>query len=784
MQFIFPPHKVGPGPRAVRNLRHLAVVSKRERARVLGAVSAAHPKWLMASSAATRSEFKNSRTIVVKVGTSCVSRPDGSLAIGRIASVVEQIAQLRLMGKHVVLVASGSIGIGTTRLKEQATLAQSVRAVLQGGGSTVGGGPSTSARARAAAGQGGLMGLYDTLFSQYSVPCGQLLLTEGDFQCPTRRGRVCDSLRWLLEMGGVPVVNENDVIARPELRNLFTDNDSLAVLIAKELKAELLVLLSDVPGVYAKKPEPGEDVAVLPIFTRSTMSQVTFGDKSSRGRGGMEAKVAAALDACESGIGAVVIASGYELESIARVVAGEAIGTVFVHETEAMKQAMLASAKNRTSPQVLAQEARLAARTLAQLGYEERREVLDAMAGALEENATEIIRANEQDVKAFATSPKHSSAMAARLVLSQKKLKGVADGIRALARQPNPLGRTKRHVEIAEGLTLLQETVPIGVLLVIFESRPDVLPQVAALSVASGNGVLLKGGKEAAKTNAVLHRTLQRAITESTRGRVGEGVLGLVGGREEIAELLKLHKDIDLVIPRGSNDLVQHVMRSTRIPTLGHADGICHMFVDKAADLAKAAPLLVDAKTDYPAACNALETLLIHDDLVGNGGAKRLIDAAKAAGVALYGGPRARATLGLPPATSMHVEYGDLAMAIELVPDVFGAIDHINAHGSGHTDVIVTEDPEAAETFLRAVDSAGVFHNCSSRFADGFRLGLGAEVGISTSRIHARGPVGVEGLLTTRNRLVSDSSHTVADFARGTASYTHRDLMPPPHSRL
>ena len=308
--------------------------------------------------------------------------------------------------------------------------------------------------------------------------------------------------------------------------------------------------------------------------------------------------------------------------------------------------------------------------------------------------------------------------------------------------------------------------------------------QVAALAVASGNGVLLKGGKEASKTNAVLHRTLCDAVKESTAGRVGEAVLGLVEGRDEINALLKLNKDIDLCIPRGSNDMVQTIMRSTRIPTLGHADGICHMFIDQAANLDKAIPLVVDSKCDYPAACNALETLLLHESLVKSGGATRILDAAKKAGVVVYGGPRAASALGLPAAASMRIEYGDLAMAVEIVPHLSAAIEHVNAHGSGHTDVIVTEDPKAADTFLKGVDSADVFHNCSSRFADGFRLGLGAEVGISTSRIHARGPVGVEGLLTTRNKLVSNAAHTVGDFAKGRSSYTHRNLLEEPRSRL
>ena len=315
--------------------------------------------------------------------------------------------------------------------------------------------------------------------------------------------------------------------------------------------------------------------------------------------------------------------------------------------------------------------------------------------------------------------------------------------------------------------------------------------QVAALAVASGNGVLLKGGKEAVHTNAALHRTLTAAVQSGSHGRVSGKVLGLVEGREDIPALLKLHKDIDLVIPRGSNSMVQSIMRSTRIPTLGHADGICHMcvvplaagpshrlapprgpfprprtpspppshalaaaptlalalaalalalaadlsrcssrcrYIDEHADVDKAIRLMIDSKCDYPAACNALETLLLHEAHVASGAGSRLLEAARGAGIQLYGGPRAAPTFELAPCASLHVEYGELAMTVELVSDTASAVEHINKYGSGHTDVIVTEDATTAETFLQGVDSADVFHNCSSRFADGFRLGLGAEV--------------------------------------------------------
>jgi delta-1-pyrroline-5-carboxylate synthetase len=234
---------------------------------------------------------------------------------------------------------------------------------------------------------------------------------------------------------------------------------------------------------------------------------------------------------------------------------------------------------------------------------------------------------------------------------------------------------------------------------------------------------------------------------------------------------------IDLVIPRGSNALVAHIKAHTKIPVLGHADGVCHVFVHESADLDKAKRIVVDAKTDYPAACNAMETLLLHAPLLGaGGGAEALLAALRAAGVSLVGGPRAAAALGLPPAASLHAEYSALTACVEVVDDVAGAIAHIHAHGSGHTECIIAEDKPSVDAFMAGVDAACVFHNASTRFADGFRFGLGAEVGISTSRLHARGPVGIEGLLTTRWLLRGDG-HIVAKDAGVT--YTHKALPLP-----
>ena len=399
--------------------------------------------------------------------------------------------------------------------------------------------------------------------------------------------------------------------------------------------------------------------------------------------------------------------------------------------------------------------------------------MIAAIADALEDRQAEILETNAAEVadgQAAVARGELSPSLAARLSLTGEKLRQLAGGLRALAGIEEPIGRELRRTQLAPGLLLRQETSPLGVLLVIFEARPDALPQIAGLALRSGNGLILKGGREAARTNRLLH---QLTVDVAVRFGVPADVIVLVETRTEVSELLALDDVIDLVIPRGSSDLVRTIQRGTRIPVLGHSEGVCHVYIDQAADLDKAVMIALDAKLDYPAACNAMETLLLHEALdVGP-----LLSALMAKGVKLWGGPAAAARLGLPPAVSLRHEYGDLQLTVEFVEDVWGAIAHIHRYGSGHTEAIVTEDEGAAGCFLTEVDSACVFHNVSTRFADGYRFGLGAEVGISTSRIHARGPVGVEGLLTTRWKLVGDGD-TVGPFSSGKREFTHLHLEP------
>ncbi|KAL5022327.1 hypothetical protein ScPMuIL_001482 [Solemya velum] len=362
-----------------------------------------------------------------------------------------------------------------------------------------------------------------------------------------------------------------------------------------------------------------------------------------------------------------------------------------------------------------------------------------------------------------------------RLALNEKKLETLADGLRQIAASSHKtLGRVLKRSMIATGLELQQISVPIGVLLVIFESRPDALPQVAALAISSGNGLLLKGGKEASHSNRILHQLVQEALAPF----VAKETIGLISRREDINDLLHLSQYIDLVIPRGSSDLMRKIERTSKgIPVLGHSEGVCHVYIHKDATAESAMKIAHDAKCDYPAACNAMETLLIDQSLLRTALFDDVCNTLKAAGVKIHAGPRlaSQLTFGPSPATDMRKEYGDLEVTMEIVDNVHDAIKHINKYGSSHTDCIVTENDEVAESFLQSVDSACAFHNVSTRFADGYRFGLGAEVGISTSRIHCRGPVGVEGLLTTK-WVLRGSGHTVEEFNSGDSRFIHEAL--------
>ena len=428
--------------------------------------------------------------------------------------------------------------------------------------------------------------------------------------------------------------------------------------------------------------------------------------------------------------------------------------------------------KNDTaSTRQQAMDARDASRALNQLSSESRRQLLHDIATNLISRTDDIVAANQADMAAASRDVANGTLapeLLKRLRIDEVRIRSLADGIRSIADMSEPIGAVLTDRELGEGLYLQQVTAPLGVILVIFEARPDALPQIAALSLRSGNGLILKGGREARLSNAVLHAVIGDAIEPY----VPRTVVGLVETREQISDLLALDDVIDLVIPRGSNALVQMIQANTRIPVMGHADGVCHIYVDDSAPFELAVEIIKDAKLDYPAACNAVETLLVHEDWLKKIGFETL---QSACGDIEWMTSGSDATLAhLPEAPNLHFEYGDKRLTIHPVSHLDAAIDHIHRYGSGHTEVIITNDAKRADTFLRVVDSASVFHNASTRFADGYRYGLGAEVGISTSRLHARGPVGVEGLLTTR-WLMRGNGHTVGAVKRGEWCFDWRD---------
>jgi glutamate-5-semialdehyde dehydrogenase len=401
-----------------------------------------------------------------------------------------------------------------------------------------------------------------------------------------------------------------------------------------------------------------------------------------------------------------------------------------------------------------------------------RNRALEAIVIALQEKRDLIFAANKADLENAAAAGL-TAPVVKRLKFDEQKLADVVSGIQSLITLKDPLQNKLLARELDSGLTLYKVTCPIGVIGVIFESRPDALVQIATLCLKSGNCAILKGGSEAANTNKILFELIHEAGVMSG---IPAGFLTLIENRAEIGELLKCHDTIDLLIPRGSNEFVQYIMSNSKIPVMGHADGVCHVYADETADIEKAVPIIVDAKTQYAAACNAAETLLIH-----KAAAEKLLPPLKKVFdkklVTIRGCEKTQGIIECEAASDADFgkEYLDYIIAVKIVDSLDEAISHINRFGSHHTDSIITENPEAAEKFMLLVDSAGVYHNCSTRFADGYRYGFGAEVGISTGKLHARGPVGLEGLVTYKYKLYG-SGQTVGDYAEGRKSFHFKDL--------
>lgn len=410
----------------------------------------------------------------------------------------------------------------------------------------------------------------------------------------------------------------------------------------------------------------------------------------------------------------------------------------------------------------IAKNAKEASLKIADLSTEIKNKALIQIADEIEAHKNEIFEANKKDLtdaEKLVQNGELSKSTFNRLKLDDNKMRDMIQGIRDVAKLEDPVNKKLLVRELDSDLTLYKVSCPIGVLGIIFEARPDVIAQISSLAIKSANAVILKGGKESVNTNKKILSIINSALEKVQE--FPKNVVQQVFTHEDVAQMLKCDKYINLLIPRGGNKLVKFIKENTKIPVLGHADGICHIFVDETADLDMAIKVVTDAKTQYPSACNSVETLLIHEKFpkVDN-----LLAALQLSEIQLIDKPE-----------SWSHEYGDKILSFKLVKNVDEAIRHINTYGSGHTDSIITKNIENAEKFMNKVDSAGVYFNASTRFADGFRYGFGAEVGISTNKTHARGPVGLDGLTIYKYKLIGNGN-IVKDYVDGTKHFNHKDL--------
>lgn len=420
---------------------------------------------------------------------------------------------------------------------------------------------------------------------------------------------------------------------------------------------------------------------------------------------------------------------------------------------------------------------------LTDLTSDQKKQALDKIAEAISDNVSDILKANKLDIvnsKNLIARGELPESFLNRLKLDRDKLDDIVCSIKQVAELEDPIGKITLARELDHNLKLYKITCPIGVIATIFESRPDALPQIISLCLKSSNAVILKGGKEAEHSNKVLFDCIRGAAEQAG---IPVHAMALIGTREDVNELLKADKQIDLIIPRGSNALVKYIQSHTKIPVLGHAEGVCHLYIDESADTGKALALLVDSKVQYPAACNSIETLLVHKDIATEFLPKALAELQKHKveiridpSIAIKSQTQSASKLRIATEDDWYKEYADLIISVKIVDSIDAAVDHINKYGSGHTEAIVTEDMEKFERFFAKVNSANVFCNASTRFADGFRYGFGAEVGISTGKLHPRGPVGLEGLITYKYQLKGDG-HVVADYIGPNAKqFTHKEL--------
>jgi len=744
-----------------------------------------------------RSDLRSAQRIIIKCGTSVVSHKNGVIALGRVAYIVEQVVALLLEDRKVLLVSSGAVSVGRQKLRTAQMHSQSLSTYVRGGiRSAISNDPFDyklntppvhNSRACAAAGQSGLINLYEVMFGQYGVQCAQVLVTDEDFSSETRRVNLQNTLDQLMDLGIVPILNENDVISTrntPLVDNqnrIFWDNDSLAGLLAVETRMDLLIILSDIDGLFQKDPSKYPNQAPIPTVVvnqrQDDSLSVEFGEKSRVGRGGMEAKLSAVRKAVSEGVRYVVIANGYLPHTILQVMQGNRVGTLFVSSNEhflpsSVPEPIIVHENLPTvdpSVRELLDNCKYSSKLLGSSSPNVRILLLQSLLNTFEAQFDQILRANQNEM----VSVKDKG----NFQVSQQSQEQIRSRIRSLISRlsnEDPLHRIVLKKELSPGLELVKARAPIGVLFIAGLSLLEDMMQVISLGICSGNVLLIKKPSEFHQTSKLIESLVQKALEDGYKsaGAKSSSLVHFID-EDQVIPLLSVaetEKLVDLVILQGNEPLVGTIRQQTRLPILQQTKGVCHIFVHSQSKLDKAIGLIVESKVTDPLAPNAVECLLLERNLFIDGSFEKIYQALQQKQIDVFFGPRAQAFLKnqFQPAESLNKVYNGMQLTLEMVDDVCEAVELIHKQGSGHTDVILTEDPAVAEFFQTSVDSTCVFWNCSTKFSNGNLFGENDTIGFSTSRFNGRGPIGIDELITNKWKLSSSKSvHQLADVPTG-----------------
>ena len=657
-------------------------------------------------------DFSSVKRIVIKVGTSTLAHNTGNLNIRRVSKLIEVMSDLKNSGKDVIFVTSGAQGVGAAKAGLHSKPKEMPKK-----------------QACAAIGQCELMHIYDREFANYNHTVAQVLLTRDVISNKTRKENVINTFNTLLDMGIVPIINANDTVSIQELD--FDENDTLSAIVAALCSADLLIILTDVDGLYDKNPKlPG--AKLIPEVKQITSEMISSAkDKGSEFASG----------------GMITVSVPRYFTICLRI----RLSAQYSPQTRTER-------KNMSYIDELGKKAKSAAKISAMLSQSLKNDILATIAAMLENGRDEIKKANELDITA-AHENNMAASMVDRLTLTDARIDGMAEGVRQVAALPDPVGKILGGNTLPNGLTVIKKSVPLGVIGIIFESRPNVTVDAGCLCLKAGNTVILRGGSDAINSNKCLVG-IMRAAAE--KHGVNPDIVQLVEdtSRDTATELMKANEYVDVLIPRGGGGLINAVIKNATVPVIQTGEGNCHVYVDRFADIDMAVDIVDNAKTQRPSVCNAIENVLVHKN-IAEGFLKKLAERWNGK-VTFVGDEASSAYITLEKIADdedYRREFLDLKIAVKTVDDIDEAIAHINRFGTGHSECIVTEYLRNAEKFQREVDAAAVYVNASTRFTDGFEFGLGAEIGISTQKLHVRGPMGLEAL-TTFKYLVNGNGQT------------------------